>query len=93
MMYDVIRRCNVHRTQVLLEEWQYHRLRTEAARRRTSLSGTLRKILDQTLGRKDPKAALKELAGFIRDAPDLGKEHDRYIYREDWREDPRKRVR
>lgn len=82
----------MHRTQLLLEERQYHRLKSEAARRRTSLSGALRAILDQALGHTDPKAALKKLAGFISCEVQAAEDLDKYIYREDWREDPRKRM-
>jgi plasmid stability protein len=77
MMYAIM-----HRTQLLLEPWQYEALRLRAEREGRSLSAILRDILTEHL---DPaggrvSARLAAIEGVAEGPPDLGRNHDRHLY-------------
>jgi len=77
MMYDVM-----HRTQILLEQWQYDTLRSLAERRGTSLSALVRAILTEHLEEDARRAErrLSQIEGIAEGPADLGRDHDRYLY-------------
>jgi hypothetical protein len=66
------------RTQLILEEAQHRRLKRLAQSRGKSLSAVLREILDEHFGMETDN--LTGLAGMVNDAPDVAREHDRWIY-------------
>jgi plasmid stability protein len=71
----------MHRTQVLLEEWQYEALKARAQREGRSISGLLRDILQSQLGAPRPrKRRLAEIEGLAEDQTATGREHDRFLY-------------
>lgn len=77
----------MQRTQILLEEWQYHELKKVAAMEKTSLSGAVRSLLSRLLTPQASEKERRKIVGFIKGGPPMsGKDHDRFIYREDWRE-------
>ncbi len=71
----------MHRTQLLLEEWQYEALRARAERESKSISALLREIVSQHLGRSAGKLRLME--GVAEGPSDLAADHDRYLYGEE----------
>lgn len=72
----------MHRTQLLLEPWQYEKLRSLAERGGTSISAVVREILSEHLGARASRAAerLSDVEGIAEGPEDLGREHDRYLY-------------
>ncbi|MFQ5660354.1 MAG: hypothetical protein ACE5GZ_07995 [Gammaproteobacteria bacterium] len=74
----------MHRTQLLLEEWQYEALRARAARDGRSLSALIREILSTSLGppSSSPRSRLEAIEGIGEDTEAYGEQHDRYLYGE-----------
>lgn len=73
-----------HRTQILLEDWQYGALKSLAEREGVSLSDMVRKILTKRLRpRLSRHRGLKAMAGIGRDPKASGKDHDRWLYGRD----------
>ena len=72
----------MHRTQLLLEEWQYEALRGRAEREGRSLSALVREILRVSLSLPDatPRERLGTIEGIGEDAGSYGEEHDRHLY-------------
>ncbi len=74
----------MHRTQLLLEEWQYEALRARAAREGRSLSALVREILRVSLApsASTSRSRLGEIEGIGEDADSYGEDHDRHLYGE-----------
>ena len=72
----------MHRTQILLESWQYEQMKTLAERDGRSLSSLVRDAVTAFLKRPvKPSTALAEITG-IGDDPDArGRDHDDILYR------------
>ena len=72
----------MHRTQLLLEDWQYEALRGRAQREGLSLSALVRDILGASLTGTSPatRKGLDAIAGIGEDAEAYGEHHDRYLY-------------
>lgn len=79
-----------HRTQILMENWQYEALRAQAARLKVSFSFLIRKGIDYVLqehrGGRKSKKQLKAFAGVIHEkrAPLSNTAIDQIIYNKDW---------
>ena len=75
----------MHRTQILLEQWQYETLRARAASEGRSLSNLIREILKAALAPPDGSAGriLNGIAGIGEDPGAYGENHDRYLYGDD----------
>ncbi len=72
----------MHRTQLMLEEWQYEALRSRAEGEGRSISDLVRDILGAHL--KQPKRGRLALIEGVAEGPsDLAREHDRYLYGEE----------
>jgi len=72
----------MHRTQLLLDDWQYEALHARAERESRSLSDLLREILREALA-APPSASrrrLEVIEGIGDDAAVGGKDHDRHPY-------------
>lgn len=70
-----------HRTQILLEDWQYGALKNLAEREGISISDTVRRILSEQLRpRSSGRRRLQAIAGIGRDPKASGKDHDRWLY-------------
>jgi plasmid stability protein len=73
----------MHRTQIVLDEWQYQALKARAEKEGRSISGVVREILSEALGRsKDRIRQLESIEGIGEDRAARGREHDRYLYEE-----------
>ena len=78
MMYYII----MHRTQLMLEKWQYDALRLRAERRSISLSELVREILTEHLQRQTKKKAsgLYKIEGIGADGALSARDHDTFLY-------------
>ncbi len=73
-----------HRTQILLEEWQYGALKSLAESEGASISGMVRKLLTTQLrSRSSRRRSLQAIAGIGQDPRASGKDHDRWLYGKD----------
>ena len=72
----------MHRTQILLEEWQYETLRARAKREGRSLSHLIRELLGVSLAQSSSHVGnrLDALEGVGEDASAYGEDHDRFLY-------------
>lgn len=69
----------MHRAQILLEEWQYQTLKSEADREGKSVSELIRDMLTKRFRRRR-KDGLDELDGIVSDPNTSGKDHDLHLY-------------
>jgi plasmid stability protein len=71
----------MHRTQLILEEWQYQALRARAEREQRSISDVVREILSNALA-KSPrrKTGLQRMQGIGENKRTSGRDHDRFLY-------------
>jgi hypothetical protein len=71
-----------HRTQILLEPWQYEALKARVQQRGLSLSALIREIVTDTLMRRHRRAVedLRKIRGIAEGPGDLGKRHDDDLY-------------
>lgn len=71
----------MHRTQIILEEWQYQTLRARAEQEGRSLSEVVREILHNALDRPSHrKSRLGAMEGVGEDRSARGRTHDRFLY-------------
>ena len=71
----------MHRTQIILEDWQYQVLRAKAEREGRSMSDLIREILHTTLSQPSRQQnRLGEIEGVGEDAATYGRDHDQYLY-------------
>jgi plasmid stability protein len=72
----------MHRTQILLEEWQYETLRARAEREGRSLSDLIRELLRKSLSETTSHSnnRLDAMEGVGEDAAAYGEHHDRFLY-------------
>lgn len=73
----------MHRTQIILEDWQYQVLRAQAEQQGRSMSELVRNILGNALSPPSrPKRRLSEIEGVGEDAASYGRDHDQFLYGE-----------
>ena len=72
----------MHKTQVVLEDWQYEALRTLAAQEHRSISDLVREMLTRHLAsnRQIARQRLAALEGIGADAHATGQDHDALLY-------------
>lgn len=73
----------MHRTQLLLEDWQYEMLKARAERERRSLADVVREILTRALEEPDRRGGprgISELAGIVNEPDVSGRNHDDIVY-------------
>lgn len=78
-----------HRTQILLDPWQYEALKEEAFRLQVSFSTLVRRGIEKILGtarsKKEKNKTLESFAGIIKkSSPLTNKEMDDIVYGKDW---------
>lgn len=69
----------MYRAQVLIEEWQYQTLKSEAEREGKSVSELIRDMLTDRFRRRR-KDGLDDLDGIVSDPKTKGKDHDLHLY-------------
>lgn len=69
----------LHRTQVLLEDWQFLRLQKKAQQEGTSVAALLRGLVEKSLGGPPSKKGLDRILG-IGSADLSGRDHDEELY-------------
>ncbi|MEX2125082.1 MAG: hypothetical protein WD795_14400 [Woeseia sp.] len=71
----------MHRTQIILEDWQYQALRARAEQENRSISDLVRDILKTALAQPPrQKGRLEEIEGIGEDPASYGRAHDRNLY-------------
>jgi hypothetical protein len=71
----------MHRTQIILEEWQYQALRARAEQESRSISDLVREALSTALAQPPERNnRLQEIEGVGEDPTTYGKDHDRFLY-------------
>jgi hypothetical protein len=72
----------MHRTQIMLEDWQYEDLKASAEREGRSLSSLVRDAVTAFLRRnqRPNRTRLAEIAGIGEDAGGRGRDHDEVLY-------------
>lgn len=71
----------MHRTQIILEDWQYQALRARAEQEGRSISDLVREILRTALSATPERGShLQEIEGVGEDAAAYGRDHDRFLY-------------
>jgi hypothetical protein len=72
----------MHRTQILLDPWQYEQLKAAAERAGVSLSSLVRQAVTQFLSgsRANTATKLAEISGLGADGVTQGRDHDDVIY-------------
>ena len=72
----------MHRTQIMLDDWQYEILKATSEREGCSISSLVRKAVTSLLGmqRRPDTTRLSEIAGIGNDAAASGRDHDRVLY-------------
>jgi plasmid stability protein len=72
----------MHKTHVVLEDWQYEALRTLAAQEQRSISALVREMLTQHLTENQATTRQRWAAmeGIGADAHATGQEHDAFLY-------------
>ncbi|MBI4445973.1 MAG: ribbon-helix-helix protein, CopG family [Acidobacteria bacterium] len=71
----------MHRTQIILEEWQYQALRARAEQEGRSISDLVREVLRHALQRETrKKSRLMAIEGIAADRSSRGRAHDRFLY-------------
>lgn len=71
----------MHRTQILLDDWQYAALKARAQREGRSMSEMLRELLTAQLGSPNRSAgSLAAIEGIGEDRAAYGRDHDRFLY-------------
>ena len=76
MMYYII----MHRTQLMLESWQYEALRLRAERSALSISEVVRQILTQHLSTKERPAGIYRIEGIGSNGGSSARDHDAFLY-------------
>ncbi len=72
-----------HRTQILLEPAQHAELKSRAEAEGVSLSEIVRRLVDESLARRQ-QDKLTRFAGLFEGGPLDPEEVDRIVYRKDW---------
>jgi hypothetical protein len=71
----------MHRTQVILEDWQYQALRARSEQEGRSISELVREALATSLAQPPERISrLQEIEGIGEDAATYGEDHDRALY-------------
>lgn len=70
----------MHRTQVLIEDWQYEHLKTISLQKGKSISAVLREIISALVDRDASTESLSAICGLGEDRDGTGRDHDRLLY-------------
>jgi predicted DNA-binding ribbon-helix-helix protein len=72
----------MHRSQIILEDWQHEALKTLAERKGQSISELVREILSERLEefQRSSKTGLNRIEGLGHAAGVAGRDHDAYLY-------------
>jgi plasmid stability protein len=72
----------MHRSQILLETWQYETLKVQAERQGKSISEVVRDIVSRHLSAapRGRRQKLRAVEGMIDDGEEVARNHDRYLY-------------
>lgn len=71
----------MHRTQIIIEDWQYEHLRIISEEKGKSISSVLRDMITSSLKADEPGRSLEAICGLGEDHEASGKDHDRFLYK------------
>lgn len=74
-----------HRTQISLDDWQYHLLLDESKKTKKSLSQIIRELISEKFSRehtkKNKKDPIFDIIGIAEgNDPNVARDHDKYLY-------------
>ena len=71
-----------HRTQISLEDWQYHMLLDESRKTKKSLSQIIRDLVSEKFSRgRKKKDSIFDIIGIAEGKdPNVARDHDKYLY-------------
>jgi hypothetical protein len=83
----------MHRSQILIEEWQYQYLSDEARREGKSISQLVREWLTEWIESRRAQTweddPFFDIIGMVSSGDGrVAEEHDKYIYNTDWQREP-----
>ena len=70
----------MHRTQVIIEEWQYEYLKNASEEKGKSISELIREMITSSINRETPPEPLSAICGLGEDPDGRGKDHDHLLY-------------
>ena len=73
----------MHRTQILLEDWQYENLKIISQETGKSISAVIRDMITMYTDKNNPGAVLENICAIGEDPTGYGKDHDTLLYGRD----------
>ena len=70
----------MHRTQIILEDWQYENLKAISQEKGMSISAVIREMVTVFIGENSPRATLDSICALGEDPTGYGKDHDKLLY-------------
>ena len=70
----------MHRTQIILEDWQYENLKIISQEKGMSISAVIREMVTGFIGENSPRSALDSICALGEDPAGYGKDHDKLLY-------------
>lgn len=70
----------MHRTQIIIEEWQYEYLKGTSEEKGKSISELIREMITSSIDRNSPGGSLKSICGVGEDTNGYGRDHDNLLY-------------
>ena len=70
----------MHRTQVIIEQWQYEYLKSASEEKGKSISELIREMITSSIDKDSPSGSLSLICGLGEDHDGFGKDHDKLLY-------------
>ena len=70
----------MHRTQILLEDWQYENLKSISQEKGMSISAVVRDMITIYIDKSNPQVSLESICAIGEDPTGYGKNHDTLLY-------------
>ena len=70
----------MHRTQVIIEKWQYEYLKGVSEEKGKSISELIRELITDSIDKDTPNEPLSAICGLGEDHNGRGRDHDKLLY-------------
>ena len=70
----------MHRTQIILEDWQYENLKTISQEKGMSISAVVREMVSHYISENSSQISLDSICALGEDTTGYGKDHDKLLY-------------
>lgn len=70
----------MHRTQVIIEKWQYEYLKNTSEEKGKSISELIREMITSSIDKDSPGGSLNSICGLGEDYDGYGRDHDKLLY-------------